>query len=509
MELRHILLIIALLSSAVFASPTINSLFAGEHYFYNNSIPCLKCHADIRNELDSSLHHRYFTCDNCHLSSSALSHGNVTNPRCLDCHGTPPKQVTDSRGNTYLSPIASIFGENTSNRESHSAFVEGANSTLLMKGENEACIACHTTKSIRILIRYADSYAFKAKRANNTWQIFDYMKNAEHSNSITINANQSHSVHSFIAIPELRCEKCHPNIREELNNSLHHTYFSCNTCHEVYSYHASNTPTCLYCHATNRIVVDMNNNTYITPIASVYSGNMSGADAHIPFVSSANNSNFPNTACTSCHSSFNTNITFTRPSYIEWDVINNSKWVITNLTFGPLKNITVTKFLDGKAHNISGVDCVSCHDDIKQAVINGGHSNEQWKSKHNYTNYFDMKSYCESCHNPITMNNNNESPYPAYPFNSSIHGAMSLSCMDCHGKTDILVNMNGWKSPPYNSSAMHNIEDSIAQQPMFVRSYLCIACKNTGNPKPNNSLHFKLYTEPEIVIYVNGVKQYP
>lgn len=509
MEARYILLIIALISSSIFASPNISSLFAGGHHFYNNSVPCLKCHPDIRNELDSSLNHTYFSCDNCHLSALNLSH-NVTNPKCLDCHGTSPREVVDSKGNTYLSPVASIFGENTSEKESHSPFVESANSSLLMKGENEACIACHTTKSIKISIRYADTYAFKAKRLNNTWELYDYLKNAELSANLLIDINQSYGVHSFVSIPELRCEKCHYNIRSHLNNSLNHTYFSCDSCHKVNSYHASNIPPCLYCHGSNKEVVDMNNNTYITPVASVYAENMSGADSHIPFVSSANNSISSNIACISCHSSFNANITFTRPLYIEWDVIKNNKWVITNLTFGALNNTTITRFLDGKTHNISGTSCTSCHEDIVQAVINGGHSNEQWKHNHNYTDYSDMRDYCESCHKPITKNKSNVSPYPAYPFNSSIHSAMSLSCIDCHEKKDIYINMNGWKSPPHKFHP-GSIEDSIAQQPVFVRSYLCIACKNTGNPKPksNEPLHFKLYTEPNVTIYLNGIKQYP
>ncbi|HEY9247248.1 MAG TPA: hypothetical protein VIO11_10415, partial [Candidatus Methanoperedens sp.] len=86
-----------------------------------------------------------------------------------------------------------------------------------------------------------------------------------------------------------------------------------------------------------------------------------------------------------------------------------------------------------------------------------------------------------------------------------------ISCMDCHGKSgSLFINMNGaMQTPVYDSSSMGGIETSIAGKPAFVQSYFCIACKNTGNPIPNNSLHFKMLTEPQVIIYINGTQRYP
>ena len=533
MELRHIFLIVALLATTVFVVPTVYSLFAGQHNFYDtigqniyaggvNVIPCEKCHADIKEELDSSTYHVTFTCANCHiLNTSYPTHGiEVMDLRCLDCHSTPPRMITDSNNNVFLSTVAKVFGENITNKESHNSFIAGANASPLMKGENEACTSCHTAKSLTMKMLYTDTYGFNANRLiDSTWQLSDYSKKTELSGPVLIQSNGSAGKHMFVSVTQLSCEKCHPDVRDQLNNSFHHTYFSCASCHRLYSvYHASSTPPCLDCHGTApETVTDQKGNTFKAPVATVYADNQSGADAHLPFVLSANDSNLPggsNVACTSCHSSFNDNISFIRPSFIEWDVVNSGTWTIQNLAIGATKEIRVTKHSDGKMHNTSetsDIDCVSCHMDIEQAVLSGGHSNEQWKLKHNYNNYTDMNSYCESCHKPLTQDSSGVSPYPAYPFNSVIHGAMKISCMDCHGKSgNLLVNINGaMRTPDYSSNSMGSIEASIAQQPDFTQSYLCIACKNTGNPVPNNSLHFKLYTEPQVVIYINGVQRYP
>ncbi|MCZ7400084.1 MAG: hypothetical protein O8C62_10510 [Candidatus Methanoperedens sp.] len=365
MELRHIFLIIALFATSVFVAPTVLSLFTGQHSFYDNSTYagtpyCLKCHSDILQELNSSAHHHSFTCGNCHGipdTGSNMTHGNVTIPDCLDCHGSSPATVTDQNNNAWIAPAAAVYNESAP----------------------------------------------------------------------------------------------------------------------------------------------------------------AGADAHIPFVLSANNSIYKgnNAACISCHSSFGNGINFSRPGSINWNVTNSSgTWMIENLTAGQIKTVAITKSLDGRMHNItSSVNCVSCHDDIRQAVLSGGHSNEQWAKAHNYTYYTDMNDYCSSCHNPQTQVNNN-SPYPAYPFNSPKHGAINISCMDCHGKSNILVNIyGGWNTAPYNSGSMGSIETSIAQQPAFTQSYLCMACKDTGNPVPNPSLHFTYYTEPNVTViltYPNGtIQTYP
>ncbi|NJD51801.1 MAG: hypothetical protein FIB07_02935 [Candidatus Methanoperedens sp.] len=363
MEIRHQLLIGALIVAAIFLLPSVYSLFSGEHNIYPSGISrCLKCHPDIRQDLDSSIHHTYFSCENCHYLNESLNQLHSSDvPGCLDCHGMPLRIVTDSNNNTFMTPLAQVFGENITNAESHNPFISGAVSNSLMKGENEACIFCHS----------------------------DYYKN----------------------------------------------------------------------------------------------------------------------------------VNFTRPEFIEWDVLNSSgTWTISNLVIGQMKiinGINTTGNPGGKLHNINLVttytDCISCHEDIKQAALAGGHSNEQWRKNHNLSAYSDLNSYCKSCHKPLTQNNAGTSPYPANPFNLPVHNSMTISCMDCHGRSgNLFVDINGaTRTPPYNSSSMGNIENSITLQPAFIQGYFCMACKNTGNPVPNNSLHFKYYTEPQVTIYVNGTQQYP
>ena len=483
---KYILQLIAVLAIGTGVMPSIYSMLMGGHAFYEqNTNNCLKCHSDIRNELDLSVNHASFTCEDCHvnpnLKGSMSTHGNVINPRCLDCHGNMP-----------------LF-----DNDSHKDLISSALSNSLMKGENEACISCHTTKSLDFTMNFADTYKLDASRksGNEGWQVSDFSKitMVDNIDNSSIQVKGTVSQHIFPSLSEFECEKCHSRERDQLSSSFHDS-FSCNMCHQLNpGFHSANIPSCRSCHIYN------------TNSGAGRSG-AGSADAHAQFVSSADNLQIGegnNVACPSCHSNFNKDITFTRPSYFEYDVVNSSSgnWLIENLDFGPMKNVEVTKTLDvngGEAHNISlDGECVSCHDDIKDAVIAGGHSNEQWKGKHDYTKYSDMNLYCKSCHMPDTKNTGGDSPYPAFPFNSAVHGSMKISCIDCHGKSDLLVDINGNnKNPPYDSSVMGNIQDSLAQQPYFVQSYLCMACKNAGNPgiATNGSLHFKVYTEPQVTV---------
>lgn len=323
----------------------------------------------------------------------------------------------------------------------------------------------------------------------------------------------------------INCLKCHPDIKQELGLSSHHTYFSCGNCHNLdplsNQTHSAKRAECLDCHASpTRLVTDIDNNTYMTPLATVFGENVVNAESHNPFVTGAVLSSLKegkNEACVACHSSLNNDIIFTRPEYIEYDVVNLGDWVIQNLSIGPAKKVNVSRDIDGRLHiipNVGDVSCVSCHQDIQQAVLNGGHSFEQERRKHDPDNSVyrnSINDYCRSCHKPLTRDNNDVSPFPANPFNLPIHGSMTIACMDCHGRSgDIFVDINGgMRSPPYNSINMGSIENSINSQPAQIRSYFCIACKNTGNPVPINSLHFKIYTEPQVIVYVNGTQQYP
>lgn len=536
MEFRHIFLVIAILTTAIFGMPSVYSLFSGQHNWYDTglsddpldqySIPCQKCHADVQIELDSSSIHQTFRCINCHVDiNSSASHVTFIAPGCLDCHETG-RQVIDSEGNTFVAPIADVFGENVTNSEVHFPLLEAANSTQLHKGENEACIACHTRKSLRISWLFFDTYRFSANRlSSSSWNVLNFGKDSESGNTPTIQADESSGKHSWTLKSQLkyRCEKCHSNIREELNISNHHTDFGCFSCHQLNpTFHAASIPSCLDCHSDPpELVTDLNGNTFIAPIAPIFSGSMNGPEVHIPFVQGAANSSVSiekNEACASCHTNFNNNITFTRPEFIEYDIKNVAgDWVIQNLVIGPAKETIITKNFDGKEHNffnVNSISCVACHQDIQQAVSNGGHAFEQWGRKHDPADYNNINEYCKGCHQPVTEDDSGNSPFPAYPFNQEIHAAMKIACLDCHTKPDTFYALirGGMRRPPWDSGKMHNIQNSINQQPAYVRSYFCIACKNLDNPDlrdPNDLFHFKIYTEPQVIIYVDGQQRYP
>ena len=455
----------------IFIVPPIYSVFSGQHSFSDDSNNCLKCHGDIKKELDSSSYHTSLSCGDCHVNSSGNSmHGNIINSRCIDCHSQVENEVNN-------------------NKESHKPFIQQANLNSLMKGDNEACISCHTTKSINFNILFADIYQLKSTRIGEGWQISDLSKNIIDSIPVSVDSNGTAGQHTFPSLSELKCEKCHERERVQLDNSNFHKDLSCESCHQLGKngsgnvsdiYHIAEIPLCLNCHVYNSDI---------------------GKDAHTPFVSSAQNSGEVNSACSSCHSTFNNKITFTRPSYIEWDVRNdNGSWFVENLTIGTNKDIEINKnYSNGNLHDISlDGDCISCHKDINDAVTSGGHSYEG--QVHNYNKYTDMNVYCISCHRPLTQD----------VLGTNIHGAIKISCIDCHTKSlsvDIMRNGNS-EQPLYDSSKMGGIETSISGQPYFIQSYLCIVCKNIGNPSPVNgsSLHFKMLTEPNVDIYINDTK---
>lgn len=469
--MRKIFIVGWIIALSIFMMPSIYSVFSGQHSF-NDKSSCIKCHGDIKEELDSSSYHTTLSCEDCHIKNgsgdSGIAHGNVISPRCVDCHNQVESEINN-------------------NKESHKPLIVEASLSPLMKGENEACVSCHTTKSIDFKILFADIYQFNSVRINDGWQTSGFSKNIIKDNPISVQFNGTAGLHKYSSS---KCEKCHARERFQLDNSTFHTSLSCESCHQLGknsgngTYHVAEIPLCLDCH--------------------VYSPDI-GSDAHKSFVSEGGNSGEKNIACSSCHSSFNDKITYTRPSYIEWDVGNiNGAWLIENLAIGANKQVEINKNLnDGNLHNISlDGDCISCHKDINDAVIAGGHSYEQWKKGHDYKNYADMNTYCISCHRPLING-----------LGISMHGAIKISCIDCHSKSiSIDIGRNGnMEQAPFDSNDMGGIETSMSKQPYYVQSYLCIACKNTGNPDITNgsTTHFKMFTEPNIEIYVNGTKKYP
>lgn len=440
MKLKYLILLIGVVAISVVIIPSIYSTFGSQHSFTGGD--CVKCHSDIKDQLDSSAYHSTLTCETCHvdpnLGGENRTHGNVTIPRCLTCHGNISYSL---------------------NADSHKPLIMAGIESPLMKEENEACVICHTTKSIDTTIAYTDTFKFDATRlnGNNGWQMSNF---GVSGNSSRIIVNGTAGFHTLQPLTELQCEKCHMRERDHLSNSPSHGTLTCISCHQMTGsiFHAANIPSCLNCH--------------------IYQN--SSADTHYQFTFS-----IKEWTCSTCHSSLNKDITYIRPDSIEWDVVGtNTSWNIENVIVGSNKNVRITKNLDGRLHNVSlDGDCILCHKDINDAVIIGGHSNERWRGMHDYVGYSDMNLYCRSCHMNSTAGNTPIS-----------HSGAKTSCLDCHA----------------NMTAMKGIDVSMAQQPYYIQSYLCIACKNAGNPDPTNStLHFRILTEPEVTIYIDGVQRYP
>lgn len=178
MRNKTILIGIGILAVGLLALPQTLALFIGQHDWYDttnvatNGVPCSKCHADVVTEMmnaadggtvgtANNLHRFGGTtngndfCLGCHMTGidtvAGYNQGNVTGgnyhaaalPRCLDCHNAPGVGYAGAKG------ALEIYGAN----EAHKPFVEYANGTnvTFFKGENEACIACHTHVAVDII----------------------------------------------------------------------------------------------------------------------------------------------------------------------------------------------------------------------------------------------------------------------------------------------------------------------------------------------------------------------
>jgi hypothetical protein len=85
--MKYILYVITLTGVLMWNMPASNSLFSGEHTFYNGSAPCEKCHIE---EIDAELHtgtlNHTMGCRVCHPRDGNSSHS-AERGTCYDCHG--------------------------------------------------------------------------------------------------------------------------------------------------------------------------------------------------------------------------------------------------------------------------------------------------------------------------------------------------------------------------------------------------------------------------------------
>ncbi len=197
------LLAVSMIAVGVLVLPQTVSLFAGQHYWYNissseNDIPCEKCHADVKEELDMSNFHKNFSdsgqgsadrkdCEACHRINGSITYASDSGTvkpgeqahaasivSCMLCHQHNASQAMDDgsyagyyAGGFNVTDMGVSSGFNYSNGThsghlaAHNAFVAKAINNETLKDSNEACIACHTFMPVKINFSHRRSLEFK------------------------------------------------------------------------------------------------------------------------------------------------------------------------------------------------------------------------------------------------------------------------------------------------------------------------------------------------------------
>lgn len=203
------------------------ALITGSHTILDirsnaNDINCKGCHQRIQDELNSSEIHEWMTCEDCHRLEQNITfarHGIVGEeahacytPRCLDCHSK--NSITLANGTTIDIEKADAFGYDNygTDYEAHKKFVQESLNYDLSVGENEACIACHTSFPFDIDYTYFWNINYKL----NNWGFasFSYAGTRTYGNTFSQNGGK----HGFVSTGDISCIRCHKNIYDALVN---------------------------------------------------------------------------------------------------------------------------------------------------------------------------------------------------------------------------------------------------------------------------------------------------
>jgi len=178
-NLPKMLLIAVMLSTlGVLVLPSTTSLFAGQHLWYDlsygKSVPCVKCHADVYDELEHSANHSMVDgkagvdggeCLICHRANTSITYASVSGGYSTATPGREAHAATVvncgychlNSSNPFNAPVAGGFGlsdfalnpgNDTGINASHYSFVMESRESNLLYKESESCIACHTTVNI-------------------------------------------------------------------------------------------------------------------------------------------------------------------------------------------------------------------------------------------------------------------------------------------------------------------------------------------------------------------------
>ncbi|MBE8538905.1 hypothetical protein [Geoglobus acetivorans] len=198
---KLMMLAILIFSLSIYLLPSTVTLFTGQHLWYNleqpgTGVPCIKCHADIYDELNNSVYHKIWgdstkaddqDCYTCHTINQSITYADAdqgiigqeahaaSTISCGYCHFN--SSIMTAMGGLVAGGFnKSDLPGDTGEVEAHRKFLEDAmlddplyGSDLLEK-ENEACISCHTAVAVKIHFAHREKLNFRAeKNSNGLW----------------------------------------------------------------------------------------------------------------------------------------------------------------------------------------------------------------------------------------------------------------------------------------------------------------------------------------------------
>lgn len=227
---KSLFIIIAVLGIGLFVLPSTLSMFAGQHAWYNpdpnvEGIPCEKCHVLEENELmgtngPHSLTYTTLVNTSANYSgtpgangSTVFWGGDTVKSRCFGCHQVGANFSAGSEYASYNTNWSTarnqshaaiviqcidchpwVVHELEDSNEAHRPFYVSLNETTavngtdLLKGSNEACIACHTHVGVNITWNRAAYVTFNAS-ANVTSDSYEVTWNS--SDTLGLNTSRT------------------------------------------------------------------------------------------------------------------------------------------------------------------------------------------------------------------------------------------------------------------------------------------------------------------------------
>ena len=153
----RILILIGLLIASATVMPNVLARFTGQHVFIGPDMilqqNCSKCHATVADEFKQTDAHKTIGCKDCHITApknKGKQFHAAALIECLICHSDP---TGTGYTNAPKVTASDIFGAD----EAHKPLFEKANNTWgVLKGANEACIACHTHAGKVVVTEYSN-----------------------------------------------------------------------------------------------------------------------------------------------------------------------------------------------------------------------------------------------------------------------------------------------------------------------------------------------------------------